>query len=762
MRWHRKLLLVGGSVVAAALLGSTPTALASQNFDNQRGEIAARVSTQNTFQHNNADSMQWVQWRNEVRFDLKYDLIREGSGVTYGPINSLKFNILWRGRYDAVYDLRESYRDRDYDRGNFQFPEGRTPREMFFDIGFGGALKHLSMRIGKQQVVWGEADLFRSLDVVNPLDLTQSGFVGEDFSDFRQPLWIAKFLYNFGDIASFWNEAGVEAFFSPNARPEAFQTNILIGETWKIHVNQSVQNIPGVNNFNFNRNMSLPFRQVRHPWEFLRVGALQGDSPAVVQIGGTQESGGGAGSLADFMYRIKNDVSTSELAIPDNLMAGVRLLGTTFGNAYFTINYLFKKSDAASASAPPAQLGAPGFADGVTSGFGTGQVQPQLVARAINAALTPDLNGNGIPDGQDQQIANCLQSRYPTTTGFGGAANPFGNTPITVSSPGEVMLDPRLLGVPTNSPWHGSVYSDPSNPQLDTGIKGTPQNGINNGAIVAGHPQLLNNHVAYDPVLPLRGLTAVDGLSHASFCQDVPVFHYWTHIIGATATYNDYDYTGLVFRLEQSYSTKEPAQYSAVSPQRLLIQRDNCPLDATGFPQCTGADADIFNAANNSNDFKTRIKRDYGVWRSMVGFDYLRAIAPDFGRRCQNRLIRSLLSDQWFFTFQFLNTYLTKHNFIDHSGSFTDRYQKWNPLFTLAGTGFFMSQTLRPTLAAFATTDAFNPGFFAQVAYFLTPKLEMRIGEVIYAGSTRTQDFGGLGYYADRDNFYIRLTYFLA
>ena len=70
-------------------------------------------------------------------------------------------------------------------------------------------MKDLSLRIGKQQVVWGESDLFRSLDVVNPLDLRQNGAVGEDFADFRQPLWIFKALYDLGNLASFWNEAGI-------------------------------------------------------------------------------------------------------------------------------------------------------------------------------------------------------------------------------------------------------------------------------------------------------------------------------------------------------------------------------------------------------------------------------------------------------------------------------------------------------------------------------------------------------------------------
>ena len=31
----------------------------------------------------------------------------------------------------------------------------------------------------------------------------------------------------------------------------------------------------------------------------------------------------------------------------------------------------------------------------------------------------------------------------------------------------------------------------------------------------------------------------------------------YSHVLGFTLTYNDFDYTGMVIRLEQSYSTKE-------------------------------------------------------------------------------------------------------------------------------------------------------------------------------------------------------------
>jgi len=715
MRRQRRWLYLGGGVAVAASVFCVPPTYASQYFDEQRGEIAARVSTQNTFQHNGTDSFNWVQWRNELRFDLKYDMIQQGVGQSWGPISALKFNILYRARYDPVYEIRDSYKRRDYDRGNFEFPEGKTPRELFFDVGFLGPLSDLSLRIGKQQVVWGEADLFRSIDIVNPLDLRQNGFVGEDFADFREPLWIAKALYNFGNVASFWNEAGVEAFWSPNARPQTTQNSLLLGETWKIHSNQSVVGGP------LNRNMSLPFNQVRFPWEILRVGARQGDSPAVVQ--------NADGSLSDFMYLIKNDTPSKEVSL-DAMMAGVRLLGTTYGNAYFTLNYLFKRTDAASSSAIGSQIFDP-------SKPGTGAIQPDVLGRAAAAALSPDLNGNGIPDGQEQQIANCLNSKL--TNGHG-----------------ELILDPRAVNPNFTGPWHGSVYSDPAHPELATGVA------PGHFGVPAGANQLKTDHVPYTPVLPVGG----DGLVHSSACLDIPVFHPWTHIIGFTSTYNDYDFTGLVFRLEESFSTKEPRQLSNASPERLLDQK-NATIACQGGDQAACASLapgpNTRLAVPTERDFQTRLKRYTQVWRSMVGFDYLRAVAPGLGHSVSNPLLHSLLTDQWFFTFQFLNEYDAHYQHVDSSASFSNRFQQWNPFFTVSGSGFFLHQKFSPILAvAVDASDKMTPLFFAQGKYFVTPKLEVRVGEILYAGSRFNEDPGGLHYYADRDNFYIRLTYYLA
>ncbi len=60
------------------------------------------------------------------------------------------------------------------------------PRQLLLD----GKVKTVDLKLGLQQVVWGQADGLRVLDVINPLDYRE--FILEDFLDSRRPLWMAR------------------------------------------------------------------------------------------------------------------------------------------------------------------------------------------------------------------------------------------------------------------------------------------------------------------------------------------------------------------------------------------------------------------------------------------------------------------------------------------------------------------------------------------------------------------------------------------
>ena len=60
------------------------------------------------------------------------------------------------------------------------------PRQVLLE----GKLKKVDVKLGLQQVVWGQSDGLRVLDVINPLDYRE--FILEDFLDSRRPLWMAR------------------------------------------------------------------------------------------------------------------------------------------------------------------------------------------------------------------------------------------------------------------------------------------------------------------------------------------------------------------------------------------------------------------------------------------------------------------------------------------------------------------------------------------------------------------------------------------
>jgi len=91
--------------------------------------------------------------------------------------------------------------------GNLSLRELETPefndrfdflREVYakktFDLDSGDSL---FLKVGKQQVVWGRTDLFRVLDVINPVDYSRNN-IYDELSEIRIPMWIAQAEYRMG------------------------------------------------------------------------------------------------------------------------------------------------------------------------------------------------------------------------------------------------------------------------------------------------------------------------------------------------------------------------------------------------------------------------------------------------------------------------------------------------------------------------------------------------------------------------------------
>jgi len=57
--------------------------------------------------------------------------------------------------------------------------------------------KDVFVKVGKQQVVWGRTDLFRVLDVLNPVDYSRNN-IYDELSEIRIPMWMLQTEYRMG------------------------------------------------------------------------------------------------------------------------------------------------------------------------------------------------------------------------------------------------------------------------------------------------------------------------------------------------------------------------------------------------------------------------------------------------------------------------------------------------------------------------------------------------------------------------------------
>jgi hypothetical protein len=158
-----------------------------------------------------------VQWRNLALIEIDHNLrdLTDELDILY-PLKALKirskYHIVGRFMYEAVYNVGpEAFRDvRDADRENIDnFKQSYDLWECYLDLSRGP----MFFRIGRQNLSWGETDVFRLLDSINPLDNTFGGPF-EDLDDRRIPLWMLRGSYNFGNVGPV-KSMSLEAFWVP-------------------------------------------------------------------------------------------------------------------------------------------------------------------------------------------------------------------------------------------------------------------------------------------------------------------------------------------------------------------------------------------------------------------------------------------------------------------------------------------------------------------------------------------------------------------
>ena len=135
---------------------------------------------------------------NEGMITLGDHLRPHGAGVAFGvPVRPCDFDS--RGCMDDYLDFTkkqlaapEIYSDRmDW------------LRELYVDATLlGKGDNEINFRLGKQQVIWGRTDLFRVLDIINPVDYSRNN-IYDELEDTRIPMWMLKTDFRFGPTGVF-------------------------------------------------------------------------------------------------------------------------------------------------------------------------------------------------------------------------------------------------------------------------------------------------------------------------------------------------------------------------------------------------------------------------------------------------------------------------------------------------------------------------------------------------------------------------------
>jgi len=80
-------------------------------------------------------------------------------------------------------------------------------REWFVEF---DPVNRVTLRLGKQQIVWGETDFFRAMDIVQGFDYRWRGFMEPENEELRKPLIMANMMVQFPEV-----DGGLQLLFRP-------------------------------------------------------------------------------------------------------------------------------------------------------------------------------------------------------------------------------------------------------------------------------------------------------------------------------------------------------------------------------------------------------------------------------------------------------------------------------------------------------------------------------------------------------------------
>lgn len=174
--------------------------------------------------------------KSQTAYSLETDKLQQQEWLVDLEYNRQLFDgdltVIGRVRLNTMDDLNHSSIPDSYSSIGGPLVSDNTGlieiRELYWDV----ALDDIFLRSGKQQVVWGEADGLKLLDVINPQSFRE--FILDDFDDSRIPLWMINTEYslnNNGVIQFLWIPDTSSHELAPSHSTFAFSSPSLVLQT---------------------------------------------------------------------------------------------------------------------------------------------------------------------------------------------------------------------------------------------------------------------------------------------------------------------------------------------------------------------------------------------------------------------------------------------------------------------------------------------------------------------------------------------------
>ena len=216
------------NIVVTVCLGVLVWSTAGFAFQNDfHGYLESRFVLRDTngFQDGFMDDSEGVQWIQELQLDME---VRPEYVQGVPAVRFDKAFFRYRGAYDAIYDVSNEY-DGIMDTSPSRFEPGKKDlrldqdlRECFADLvaeNQYGTMRG-NLRLGKQIVQWGDADVFNLMNIVNPSDYYNKAFFSNP-EDLAAPLWMARFDASVPGVGMV-NNFNFQLLAIPEFRPHTF------------------------------------------------------------------------------------------------------------------------------------------------------------------------------------------------------------------------------------------------------------------------------------------------------------------------------------------------------------------------------------------------------------------------------------------------------------------------------------------------------------------------------------------------------------